>query len=163
MNQSTTNAEKWTALLVLFAGVVYLSACSGRDVSKTSTQFHNVSPFGYSQYVTTKLGDTKIITLSGQVSVDNEGNTIGPGDLGRQTEEIFQTIKRIVEHENGTMADVVKLNYYVTDMSQIVTIRQIRDKYINLQNPPASTAVQVSRLFKEDIVIEIEATAIVAD
>lgn len=162
MNQSTTSVKKWTALLLLFAGVTCLSACSER-ISNATTRYHNVSPFGYSQYVTTDLGSYRMITLSGQVSVDSSGNTIGPGDLGRQTEEIFQTIKRIVEHENGTMADVVKLNYYVTDMSQIVTVRQIRDKYINLQNPPASTAVQVSRLFKEDIVIEIEATAIITD
>jgi enamine deaminase RidA (YjgF/YER057c/UK114 family) len=49
----------------------------------------------------------------------------------------------------------------MTDVSQINVFRQIRNKYINPNNPPTSTLVQVAKLFRDDLLIEIEATAIV--
>jgi len=47
------------------------------------------------------------------------------------------------------------------DMSQIQTLRAVRDKFVNLKHPPASTLVQVNKLFRDDVLIEVEATAIV--
>lgn len=58
------------------------------------------------------------------------------------------------------MSDVIKLNYYVTDISQIQTVRNVRDKYINTSNPPTSTLVEVNKLFRDDVMIEIEATIV---
>jgi enamine deaminase RidA (YjgF/YER057c/UK114 family) len=59
------------------------------------------------------------------------------------------------------MNDVVKLNYYMLDASQVQVIRNIRDKFVNVSHPPASTLVQVSKLFRNDILVEIEATAVI--
>jgi len=50
-----------------------------------------------------------------------------------------------------------QLNSYFLDMSQLTTFRKVRDKYINLANPPARTAVEVKRLFREGFLIEVEA------
>jgi 2-iminobutanoate/2-iminopropanoate deaminase len=47
------------------------------------------------------------------------------------------------------------------DVSQIPAFREVRKKFINIKNPPASTLVQVSKLFRDDLLIEIEATAII--
>nr|MCU0626826.1 RidA family protein [Gemmatimonadaceae bacterium] len=58
-------------------------------------------------------------------------------------------------------ADVVKTTTYVTDASQIAALREIRARYLDMTRPPASTFVQVTRLYRDDLLIEIEAVAAV--
>jgi enamine deaminase RidA (YjgF/YER057c/UK114 family) len=53
------------------------------------------------------------------------------------------------------------LNYYCVDISHLGEVREVGDKFINLKNPPASTAVEVPRLFRPDFLIEVEAVAVV--
>ena len=119
-------------------------------------------PKGYSHMAEVDLGKSKMLILSGQLALNDQGELIGKDDIGAQTGQVFSNIKCIVEAEGGTMADVVKLTYYLKDVSKIQDVRNVRDKYINIQTPPASTLVEVSKLFRDDILIEIEATAIVA-
>jgi len=59
------------------------------------------------------------------------------------------------------MDNVVKIGVYMLNVKQVQTFRDVRNRFINQQKPPASTLVQVSKLFKDDILIEIEATAII--
>ncbi len=118
-------------------------------------------PKGYSTTAQVDLGNSKMIIISGLVSLDKQGNVVGKSDFGKQVEQIFLNLKSIVEEAGGTMSDVVKLGCYFTDISQIQTFRDIRDKYVNIKSPPTSTAVQVSRLVREDFLVEIEATAII--
>ena len=68
-----------------------------------------------------------------------------------------------MEAAGGTFHDVIKLNSYFVDMSHLSEFRAVRDKYIDLKNPPASTAIQVPRLFRPEFLIEIEAVAVVDD
>lgn len=119
------------------------------------------TPHGYSQAAVIDLGNSTMVILSGQVALDPKGNLVGKEDLEKQTDQVFQNIKNIVTDLGGTMNDVVKLGFFVTDVSKIAAIRTVRDKYINTQTPPASTLVQVSKLFRDDILLEIEATAII--
>jgi 2-iminobutanoate/2-iminopropanoate deaminase len=104
------------------------------------------------------LGKSKMLVLSGQVALDVNGKLVGKGDVAKQTEQVFTNIKHIVEGAGGTMKDVIKLTYYIKDVSKIQAVRDVRDKYINTKTPPASTLVEVSKLFRDDILIEIEAT-----
>jgi enamine deaminase RidA (YjgF/YER057c/UK114 family) len=53
----------------------------------------------------------------------------------------------------------VKLNIYVVDISQVPTFREVRDKFVNIENPPASTLVEVRRFVRDEFLIEIEAIA----
>lgn len=116
---------------------------------------------GYSQKVSVDLGTCIMIVLSGQVAFDKNGNLVGKDDLAKQTEQVFTNIKSIIEDAGGSVNDLIKINYYLLDVNQIQTVRDIRNKYINTKSPPASTLVQVSKLFRDDILIEIEATAII--
>jgi len=116
---------------------------------------------GYSQAVEIDLGNSKMILLSGQVPLDINRKIVGTGDLGLQSEQIFENIKKIIEAAGGTMNDLVKTVIYTTDISQISKFRVARDKYINLKQPPVSTLVEVNKLFREEVLIEIEATAII--
>jgi 2-iminobutanoate/2-iminopropanoate deaminase len=118
-------------------------------------------PKGYSQAVTIDMGKNTMLILSGQVALNKSGNLVGKDDLSQQIQQVFTNIKSIVEDAGGSMDNVVKLNYYMLDVSQVQMLRGIRDKFINVNHPPASTLVQVSKLFRDDILIEIEATAVI--
>ena len=119
------------------------------------------TPRGYSHAAVIDLGNCKMVILSGQVALDPKGELVGKGDIAKQTEQIFQNIKNIVEAAGGNMGHLVKLGYFTTDVLNIQAIRNIRDQFINTKKPPASTLVQVSKLFRDDLLIEIEATAII--
>ncbi|MFT3825323.1 MAG: RidA family protein [Chitinophagaceae bacterium] len=119
------------------------------------------TPRGYSHAAVIDLGNCKMIIISGQVALDKQGNLVGKDDVAKQTEQVFQNIKSIVDAYGGSMNNIVKLGYFITDVSKVQAVRNVRDTFINTQNPPASTLVQVSKLFRDDILIEIEATAVI--
>jgi enamine deaminase RidA (YjgF/YER057c/UK114 family) len=121
-------------------------------------------PAGYSHIA--KVNHGTIVYLSGQVSSDASGKLIGEGDFEAQVEQVFRNIKVAVEAAGGTMADIVKLNYYLVaevDQADVPKLRPIRDRYINVEQPPASTFVVVSRLTRPGWLIEIEAVAALSD
>ena len=142
-----------------------LFALTTAGFSQSTVQLFNspsiATPKGYSHAAIVDLGTCKMVIMSGQVALDKEGNLIGKDDMEKQTEQIFQNINAIVTETGGTMYNIVKLGYFTTDVSKIGAIRVVRDKFINTGNPPASTLVQVSKLFRDDVLIEIEATAII--
>jgi enamine deaminase RidA (YjgF/YER057c/UK114 family) len=113
---------------------------------------------GYSQVVDVAGGRT--IYIAGQIALDAEGKVVGLGDLHAQTVQVFENIGTALTAVGATFRHVVKLNYYLLDISQIVVVRGVRDRYINTEQPPASTAVEVRRLFRDDFLIEIEAIAV---
>jgi len=149
--------------LILFATL--LAAIPTFADAQAPVRFVNPSslptPHGYSQAAMIDLGHSTMVILSGQVALDARGNLVGKDDLEKQTDQVFQNIKNSLQELGGSMNDIVKLGYFTTDVSKIQAVRTVRDKYINTQTPPASTLVQVSKLFREDILIEIEATAVI--
>jgi enamine deaminase RidA (YjgF/YER057c/UK114 family) len=118
-------------------------------------------PKGYSHASVIDLGRSKMIILSGQIALDSTGTLVGKDNLEKQTQQVFINIRNILREVGGSMNNIVKLNYYLIDVKQIQVVRDIRDKFINLENPPTSTLVQVTKLFRDDLLIEIEATAII--
>jgi enamine deaminase RidA (YjgF/YER057c/UK114 family) len=103
------------------------------------------------------------IYIAGQVSLDRAGKLVGERDMRAQAEQAFQNLKAALEASGAKFENVVKLNYYFTDISQIPVVREVRDRFINTLNPPASTAVEVKRLVRPEWLIEIEAVAIVPE
>lgn len=116
---------------------------------------------GYSQ-VATVTGGT-LVFISGQVALDVSGNLIGKDDFRTQVQQVFQNLKAAIEAVGGTFDDVVKLNSYLVDLSpsNLAAFREIRDQYVSVRNPPASTAVQVQGLFRVEFLVEVEAVAVV--
>ncbi len=149
---------------ILFIALLFAVANSFAQTNKT-VQFINPAtlsaPKGYSHAAVIDLGTCTMVMISGQVALDSAGNLLGKGDIAAQTEQVFANIKKVVTAAGGTMDNIVKLGYYVLDVSQLAAIREIRNRFINQQHPPASTLVQVSKLFRDDILIEVEATAII--
>jgi enamine deaminase RidA (YjgF/YER057c/UK114 family) len=143
-------------------------ATGRKFMSKPSKEFLSpktlIPPAGYSHIA--KVNRGTIVYLAGQVSSDASGKLVGEGNFEAQVEQVFRNLKIAVEAAGGTMADIVKLNIYLVaqvDQAEVPKLRAIRNRYINVEQPPASTLVVVSRLAQPGWLIEIEAVAALAD
>ena len=129
----------------------------------TAASFHNPEtihpPFGYSHVAEVTAG--RPVYIAGQVALDPAGELVGPGDIAAQTRQVFDNLQAALQTVGASFEQVVKLNYYLVDASQLPVVREVRNEYINTEQPPASTAVEVRRLFRDDILIEVEAVAVV--
>ena len=106
-----------------------------------------------------------LLMLSGQIAVDEAGDVVAPGDAGAQAELIFDTIGRLLAAHGATFADVLHIRVYLTDFDDLPAYAAARGKRFPAGGaglPPASTALQVSRLLLPGLVIELEVTAAVA-
>jgi reactive intermediate/imine deaminase len=115
-------------------------------------------PFGYSHVVDAPAG--RIVFVSGQVPLDAAGNLVGEGDFAAQVRQVFENLTAALAAADASWSDVVKLNYFVREIGEVAALRAIRDEYVNTEQPPASTLVEVSRLFRDDVLVEIEAVAV---
>jgi reactive intermediate/imine deaminase len=115
-------------------------------------------PFGYSHIV--DAAASRVIFISGQVPLNTDGDLVGKGDFGAQARQVFANLSAALEAAGAGWSDVVKLNYFLTDIGELATVRAIRDEYVDTERPPASTLVQVSALFSPEAMVEIEAVAI---
>lgn len=101
----------------------------------------------------------RTVFIAGQVAQDQAGKIVGPHDFRVQTQQVFENLKAALAAIGTDFTSVVKLNMYVVDISQLQILREVRDRYVNTVNPPASTLVEVRRLAREEFLIEIEAVA----
>ncbi|MFI0815202.1 RidA family protein [Streptomyces sp. NPDC021098] len=115
---------------------------------------------GYSHVV---WGTGRFVAVSGQIALDETGALVGEGDPAAQARQVFENLRRCLAEAGATFADVVKLTYFVTDVAHLPAIRLARDEVIDTARPPASSAVQVAALFRSDLLLEIEAFAIIGD
>jgi reactive intermediate/imine deaminase len=132
-----------------------------RNAEPTVVRFLNPTSmppaFGYTQVV--EVTGSKMLYIAGQIAIDPAGQVVGAGDLRAQTRQVFENLKAGLEAVGTTFDYVVKLQIYLLDITQIQVVRDVRDRYINTQFPPASTAVEVRRLFRDEFLIEIDAIA----
>jgi reactive intermediate/imine deaminase len=115
-------------------------------------------PVGYSHAAKVNAG--KPLFIAGQVALDVSGKVVGGGDFRAQAQQVFENLKAVVEGAGGNFRHIVKLNVYVLDLSRLPEYREVRDVFIDVENPPASTAFQVAGLFRPEFLIEVEAIAI---
>jgi enamine deaminase RidA (YjgF/YER057c/UK114 family) len=118
-------------------------------------------PAGYSHVAEVSGG--RVIFISGQVAVDRSGKLVGANDLTAQARQVFANLKAALEAAGTDFAHVAKLNFYLTDASQIAAVRTVRDGFVNAAHPPASTAVEIRRLVREEFLLEVDAVAVVPD
>lgn len=115
---------------------------------------------GYSHVV---WGTGRFVAVSGQIALDETGALVGEGDPAAQARQVFENLRRCLAEAGATFADVVKLTYFVTDVAHLPAVRAARDEVIDTARPPASSAVQVAALFRPDLLLEIEAFAIIGE
>jgi enamine deaminase RidA (YjgF/YER057c/UK114 family) len=110
---------------------------------------------GYSRAV--RIGN--IIEIAGTTAMDGE-TLVGKGDLYTQTAFIFKKIEKALTEAGACMKDVVRTRMYVTDISQWEEAGRAHAEHFKEIKPVASM-VEVSKLINEDLLIEIEVTAII--
>ncbi|MEM9904234.1 MAG: RidA family protein [Cyanobacteria bacterium P01_D01_bin.44] len=104
----------------------------------------------------------KMIFVSGTAPVAEDGSTFAPYDAYAQTHRCFEIIQKALESMNSTLADVVRTRLYVTDIGRYEEIARAHQECFG-DHPPASTLVEVKGLINPDMLIEIEADAMVTE
>ncbi|HET8679815.1 MAG TPA: RidA family protein [bacterium] len=101
-----------------------------------------------------------MVFVSGQVALDANGNVVGAGDMKAQAHQALLNLKAILAAGGATLADVVKLTVYVTDMSRFAEVQAVRGEFWAGMPLPASTALEVKQLIRKEFLVEIEAIAV---
>ena len=115
-------------------------------------------PTGYS-YAVRKIGTP--VFISGQVALDAEGRLVGENDVAAQVEQVFQNLRTVVSACGGSLDDVVKITIYVTDPAYRPAVAAARQRHFKEGEYPASTYVVVSALAVPQLLVEIEAVAMI--
>jgi len=116
-------------------------------------------PTGYT-HVVEVTGPAKTIYVSGQIAYDKDGKLVGAGDMKAQAEQVFKNLQAALDAAGAKFSDVVKMNSYITDMSKVQAVRDVRTRYFG-ETTPASTFVQVAGLVRPELLLEVEVVAVV--
>jgi enamine deaminase RidA (YjgF/YER057c/UK114 family) len=118
------------------------------------------TPPGYSQVV--EVTASRIIFIAGQTALDRDGSLIGKNDFAAQAEQVFRNLSFALQASGCTAANLVKLTVFLTDMDNLASYRDARNRFFASVTPPAApavTLVEVSKLYGPEFMIEIEAIA----
>ena len=132
------------------------------EAQGSSTRYHNPKglskPTGYTHVVIAPDGRT--VYIAGQVAFDSAGSVVGRDDFAAQAEQVYRNLQRALESIGGSMADLVKTTTFITDLKHLPALREIRARRLSSSQPPANTLLVVSSLARPELLIEIEAVAI---
>jgi enamine deaminase RidA (YjgF/YER057c/UK114 family) len=118
------------------------------------------TPPGYSQVVEVRA--SRIIFIAGQTALDSRGHVVGKSDFAAQAAQVFHNLGVALQASGCTAADLVKLTVFLTDINNLASYREARNRFFASVTPPAApavTLVEVSKLYGADFMIEIEAIA----
>ena len=116
---------------------------------------------GYTHVVETR-SPSRTIYIAGQLGMTPDGKFAGaPGDFRAQAVQCFENLKLALAAANANFEHVVKVTGFFVDIANIQTYLEVRDRYVNTEAPPASTAIQISKLARDGALFEIEAIAVV--
>ncbi|GIH21303.1 RidA family protein [Rugosimonospora africana] len=119
-------------------------------------------PTGYSHVARISPG-SRLVWTSGQVAIAADGTLPLATDWEAQTRQAMRNVGLALAAGGATWDDVFKLTFYVVDTSELDAVRAVRDEFVNLTVPPASSLVRVAGLFRPELLIEIEAVAAVVE
>jgi 2-iminobutanoate/2-iminopropanoate deaminase len=101
----------------------------------------------------------KMVFVSGQLARNKHGEIVGAGDMRAQIQQVGENLKNALEAAGATLDDLVKTTTFVTDIDEFFKHVDIRHDYLGV-SLPTSTTVEVRRLSHPDLVVEIEAMAV---
>jgi len=126
------------------------------DVEQIRVDPDPYEPFRLSQGF--RIGE--VLLVSGQAAIDEHGAIVGAGDFDAQAEQVFRNLARVLDAGGSSLADVVKVTIYLTDMANFPKIVELRGRWFTPPYP-ADTIVEVGALALPELEIEIEAIAVV--
>ena len=114
--------------------------------------------FGFSQAVDV-AGAERMLICSGQTAIGDDGSAPTTSDMGEQVKKAFDNLETVLHTAGLSAADVVKVNYYTTNVDELIAVLGPLAGAFFGTNLPASTLLGVARLAFPELKIEIEATA----
>src|SRR5690606_3332297 len=106
-------------------------------------------------------GAGRVLFLAGQTSVDADGRALHAGDMAAQLDRAFDNLETVLAAAGLALTNVVRLNYYVTDMAAFAAARAtVAARLGSLPVKPSGTLLAISALSQPDLLVEIEATAV---
>ena len=145
-------------VMVLLVAVMAMAQSGAPSVKRTNPPALS-APTGYTHVVEFN-GPGKTIYIAGQIALDKDGGVVGAGNMKAQAEQVFKNLQAALAAAGAKFSDVVKMNSYITDMSKVQAVRDVRARYFK-DATPASTFVQVAGLVRPELLLEIEVTAVV--
>lgn len=120
-----------------------------------------LKPLG--MYSNTACGKGTMVFIAGQVAVDAAGKVVGRGDYEAQAVQVFENLKLALSAAGATFEDVLKLTIFIRNLTPEArkAVMGVRGRYISHTNPPAATMIGIDRLVEEELLVEIEAVAVV--
>jgi 2-iminobutanoate/2-iminopropanoate deaminase len=103
-------------------------------------------------------GDGHVVHLKGQVSLDRRGQVVGQNDIRAQVRKVLENIRDVLATMGGQMTDVLSVVHYATDIDAFMSTGDIRKEFFAAPYP-VTTTVQVARLYRPELMIEIAAIA----
>jgi enamine deaminase RidA (YjgF/YER057c/UK114 family) len=113
------------------------------------------------QYSHVVAASGRLVVVSGQLPLDEDGKLVGAGDPAAQARQVFENLKRCLAAAGAGFEHVVKLTYFMTDTAHLPAVRAARAAHIPDDRLPASSAVRVAGLVAPEFLMEIEALAVV--
>jgi enamine deaminase RidA (YjgF/YER057c/UK114 family) len=117
--------------------------------------------FGFSQAIQVS-GAQRTIFCAGQTSTDDEGSPVHPEDMRAQVNQATDNLETVLTESGAGLSDVVCLNYYTTDVDRFFEAHDaLVGRLAEAGCQPSSTLLGVTRLAFPELLVEIEATAVV--
>jgi 2-iminobutanoate/2-iminopropanoate deaminase len=104
----------------------------------------------------------RMVFISGMTARDADGRVVGAGDIEAQTHRVCQNLKHAVSAAGGTLDDIVRVDVFVRNIEHFDIIHQVRRQYFDTP-APASTLLEVSKMVSPEMLIEINAIAVIDD
>lgn len=114
---------------------------------------------GYTHAV---VGSGALVAVSGQLPVEADGALAGEGDPLRQARQVFCNLGLALRACGARVDDLLRLTFYLTDLSDLPAVRTARDEFLDGHPEPASSLVQVAGLVVPGARLEVDALAVVA-
>ena len=105
----------------------------------------------------------RMFVLSGHVPFDAQGRVAG-ADVPAQLEQVFQNLGATLQAAGTNFHAIARLTIYVCNYEPILlpAVRAVRDRWINSEKPPASALIGVASLFHPDVLVEVDAIAVLS-
>ena len=130
--------------------------------SKIVTPPELVAPKGFSHGIVTQGG--WLLFLAGQTALDMTGRIVAPGDLVAQYEQVLRNLQAVVTAAGGTMADIMQITIFIRDRDDYIAHRtplgQVHKSFFGSYYP-ATALIEISRLFDDEALIEIQGMAVI--
>jgi len=136
-----------------------------RQTVSASSVLNEAYDYGsaFSRGLRIEMGNHDLIFISGTASVDEKGDTVHKGDFRAQCWRTYRNITELLTAQGATWRDIVKCTCYLRDIErdyeEFNRVRNAFFNYLELSPLPASVGIQ-ARLCREDLLVEIEAIAI---